>query len=80
MLPRRSNIETGIATSHRELFHSPGGRRLLISNFLEPTHWLDYKSAFRSRLRTRELTSDRRSRLRSVLQQAIVVTHPTPSE
>src|ERR1700751_4018097 len=36
----------GIATSHRELFHNRGGRRLLISNHLEPTPWLDYKSAF----------------------------------
>jgi hypothetical protein len=27
----------GIATSHRELFHNRGGRRLLISNHLEPT-------------------------------------------
>jgi hypothetical protein len=35
----------GIGTSRRELFHNRRGRRLWISTPLEPTPWLDYKSA-----------------------------------
>jgi hypothetical protein len=45
LILRSDEITERIAISFRELFHNRRGPRLLITNPLEPTPWLDYKSA-----------------------------------